>query len=129
MMNSSIRLLIVGLIGLLFSVHLAGMVAAETYRYDASGRLTGVTHDSGLVLRYTYDDNGNLLRRAVSDAMAADINADSTVNAVDVQLVINGALGIDTGEQTDINGDGSITAVDVQLVINAALGIDISGSL
>ncbi len=54
-----------------------------------------------------------------------DIDGDGSVNAVDVQLVINEALGVDTGEEADINGDGSIDAVDVQLVINAALGITI----
>ena len=55
-----------------------------------------------------------------------DIDGDGEVNAVDVQLVINAALGIDIGElDADINGDGQVNAVDVQLVINAALGIDI----
>ena len=128
-MNSNKRLLSVGLIGLLLSVLMPGMSAAETYRYDVLGRLTRVACDTGEVISYTYDANGNILKRAVTDAMAADINGDSSVNAVDVQLVINDVLGIDTGEEADINGDGSIDAVDVQLVINSALGIDISGSL
>jgi len=44
-------------------------------------------------------------------------------NALDVQLVINEDLGIDTGYDCDINGDGAVNALDVQLVINAALGI------
>jgi len=56
-----------------------------------------------------------------------DINGDGQVNAVDVQLVINAALGIDIGGMNaDINGDGQVNAVDVQLVINAALGIEIN---
>jgi len=59
-------------------------------------------------------------------ALAADINRDGVVNAVDVQLVINAALGIDIGGlNADVNGDGFVNAVDVQLVINAALGIAI----
>ena len=128
-MNSCVRISTVGLIALLFAVHPAGAASAETYRYDALGRLMAVTYDSGEVLKYSYDDNGNLLNRAVTDAMAADINGDSSVNAVDVQLTINEVLGIETGEDADINRDGSINAVDVQLVINAALGIEISGSL
>ena len=45
-----------------------------------------------------------------------------------MQLVINEALGISTGLDCDINGDESVNAVDVQLVINAALGIEVSGS-
>ncbi len=56
----------------------------------------------------------------------ADINGDDAINAVDVQLVINAALGIDIGGLiADVNGDTAVNAVDVQLVINAALGIDI----
>ena len=57
-----------------------------------------------------------------------DINGDDVVNAVDVQLVINAALGvaIEQGFDADINGDGQVNAVDIQLVINAALGIDIT---
>jgi len=58
-----------------------------------------------------------------------DINGDGVVNAVDVQLVINAALGLEIGGMNaDINGDGFINAVDVQLVINAALGIEINPS-
>ncbi len=53
----------------------------------------------------------------------ADLNDDDTVDAVDVQLVINGALGISADVATDVNGDDETDAVDVQLVINAALGL------
>jgi len=52
-----------------------------------------------------------------------DIDGNGVVNAVDVQLVINGALGIPVPYNTDITGSGTTNAVDVQLVINAALGI------
>ena len=52
-----------------------------------------------------------------------DINNDSFVNAVDVQLVINAALGIDIPYNADVNNSRTIDAVDVQLVINAALGL------
>ena len=53
----------------------------------------------------------------------ADVNADGVVDAADVQLVINKALGTDVSRNCDINGDGIVTAVDVQLAINAALGL------
>jgi hypothetical protein len=52
-----------------------------------------------------------------------DINQDNSVNAVDVQLVINGALGMDTGYNCDVNVDTLTNAIDVQMVINSALGI------
>jgi len=59
-------------------------------------------------------------------SISADINGDGVVNAVDVQLVINAALGIPSEHNADVNGDGVVNAVDVQLVINAALGIGLN---
>lgn len=54
----------------------------------------------------------------------ADINSDGNVDAVDVQLAINAALGISINPyDADVNGDSSIDAVDIQVVINAALGL------
>jgi len=56
-----------------------------------------------------------------------DINMTGSVDAVDVQLVINAVLGINIDERdADVNNDGAIDALDVQRVINAALGLDIS---
>jgi len=59
----------------------------------------------------------------------ADVNDDGSTNAIDVQLVINEALGLTVDYDCDINGDSSVDAIDVQFVINAVLGIDISASL
>jgi len=69
-----------------------------------------------------------LLGDGTEPGVPGDINGDGQVNAVDVQLVTNAALGIDIGSlfNADINGDGVVNAVDVQLVINAALGIEIN---
>jgi uncharacterized repeat protein (TIGR01451 family) len=50
-----------------------------------------------------------------------DINQDKATNVSDVQLMINGALGMG-GAARDLNGDGLINVVDVQIVINAILG-------
>ena len=58
-----------------------------------------------------------------------DIDRNRSVDAVDVQLVINRVLGLDILWNADINGDETIDAVDVQLVINAALGINITDVL
>lgn len=57
--------------------------------------------------------------------VSADADGSGSVNAVDVQTVINAALGNSGQGVPDINGDGSVNAVDVQLVINGALGIGI----
>ncbi|MBI5090989.1 MAG: hypothetical protein HZB26_00930, partial [Candidatus Hydrogenedentes bacterium] len=51
-----------------------------------------------------------------------EVNGDSHVDAVDVQLVINAALGLTTLYNCDVNG-GGVDATDIQLTINAALGL------
>jgi hypothetical protein len=54
-----------------------------------------------------------------------DINSTGGVDATDVQLVINAALGLDVGGlDADVDNSGGADATDVQLVINAALGIE-----
>lgn len=53
----------------------------------------------------------------------ADVNQDNVIDAVDIQKVINAALGLVITGDADVNRDGSVNAVDVQLVINAALGL------
>lgn len=62
---------------------------------------------------------GTYLDRGV----AGDANSDMLLNAVDVQLVINAALGIVNYAHTDLNNDGKHNAVDVQLIINAVLSL------
>ena len=57
--------------------------------------------------------------------LPADIDGNDVVDAVDVQLAINGALGLSAQLDGDINCDGNVDAVDVQLAINAVLGLEI----
>jgi hypothetical protein len=52
-----------------------------------------------------------------------DVDASGDTDAVDVQLVINAALGIEALPSADIDNNGEVDAVDVQLVINGALGL------
>lgn len=52
-----------------------------------------------------------------------DLNGDGFVNAIDIQLVINAALGLNVTVDADVNDDGAANAVDIQLVVNAALGL------
>lgn len=54
-----------------------------------------------------------------------DVNGDGTVNAQDIQSVINAILGVGTpGTNADVNGDGTVNASDIQAVINSVLGIN-----
>jgi hypothetical protein len=53
-----------------------------------------------------------------------DVNNDNKIDAVDVQLTINAALGIGIGGlNADVNNDGKVDAVDIQITINSALGL------
>jgi len=57
--------------------------------------------------------------------IAGDTDLSGAVDAVDVQLVINGALSLPGPEFTDINYDNATDVIDIQLVINAVLWIKI----
>lgn len=64
---------------------------------------------------------------AAAQHVPGDVNGSGAVDAVDVQLSINAALGISIAPyDADVNNDGAVNAIDVQLVINAALGFSIS---
>jgi hypothetical protein len=55
-------------------------------------------------------------------ALTCDVNGDGTVGVVDVQTMINEALGTLPGVN-DLNQDGLVNIVDIQMVIDAALGM------
>ena len=50
------------------------------------------------------------------------VTGDGTVNALDVQAIVNEALGV-APPINDLNQDGVVNVVDVQIVVNAALGL------
>ena len=54
---------------------------AESYVYDAQGRLVGVTYDDGSRLGYVYDDDGNIVERTTVTAGLADLGVTVGVSA------------------------------------------------
>ncbi len=53
-----------------------------------------------------------------------DVNKDGSVDAADLQHIINSALGLPSeGIDADVSGDGTVNAVDVQMCINKILGV------
>ena len=52
-----------------------------------------------------------------------DIDGDGSVDAADVQLAINAALGLDISGDADMDHNGKVNAVEIQAIINEALGI------
>lgn len=63
------------------------------------------------------------LRTIALHHLTGDVDRSGAVNAIDVQLVVNQVLGIDTGFDCDVNGDGKTNALDIQVVVNAVLGV------
>ena len=68
---------------------------------------------------------------AVGDGCAqnllGDINGDSTINVLDVIIVVNIVLGIEPDdncdlELSDVNGDGILNILDIVIVVNLILG-------
>jgi hypothetical protein len=53
---------------------------------------------------------------------ACDLNGDGAVNAADVQIAINQALGVTACTNASLQANGACNVVDVQRVINASLG-------
>jgi len=52
-----------------------------------------------------------------------DVDGSGTLDASDVQVVINSALQVQACPSCDLDNNGSVDAIDVQLIINAVLGI------
>lgn len=55
---------------------------------------------------------------ALSDG---DVNRDGSVDAVDLQLVVNTVLGLENIEDADVDG-GGVSATDIQHLVNRVLG-------
>lgn len=71
---------------------------------------------------YVYGDIALSPVVTIGQAVKSDVNRDGRVDALDIQRVVNGALGIQLDKTADIDGDGRVTAVDVQHILNATLG-------
>ena len=53
---------------------------------------------------------------------SCDLNADGSVNAVDLQRLANDILGGFAPTGSDVNHDGQVNALDVQVLVNVVLG-------
>jgi len=81
--------------------------------------------DGGKQFSQTYRWSGNYVawrNGPGPTTISCDLNSDSSVNVIDVQLATNQVLGVSTCGSADLNGDGQCTIVDVQRIINTSLG-------
>jgi hypothetical protein len=81
--------------------------------------------------RYAGDDNDSyfddLFLRVLQDesclGILGDLNDDGIINILDVVIIVNIILEMDTSsESADMNGDSSIDVLDVILLVNIILG-------
>lgn len=57
-------------------------------------------------------------------AQACDVNGDDSVNAIDIQAMVNTILGINpSGNEFDLNSDARIDVLDLQILSNVVLGL------
>lgn len=61
----------------------------------------------------------------VADTGYGDLNGDATVNAIDLQMLVNQILGVspEPNPDADLSFDARVDAVDVQLMVNIILGL------
>ncbi|MBI4556019.1 MAG: hypothetical protein HY706_00420 [Candidatus Hydrogenedentes bacterium] len=95
----------------------------ETGTWIVNGQADGFSPSQ---LQATIDDGVTVVGLSLTPGFAArigDVDSSGSVNAVDVQTVINSALGLQSQYDCDLDRNGDVNAVDVQMVINAALGL------
>jgi len=98
-----------GMAGILYRMSSTSFTQSGT-----TGNSQQVTFAPGETLVWAFPANGR---------SSCDLNGDGSVTAVDIQLVVDQALGLAACSTGDVNGDGMCNVVDVQIVIDAALGL------
>ena len=82
----------------------ASALAGTQYRYDALGRLTRVTYDSGVVVQYSYDPAGNHSQVVATGVPVPNLLPVANTDSANVTAAAAGG-GSDTAsvfEETDV---------------------------
>ena len=99
--------------------------AAHVWQLTSSNaiqHLADVSVSNGAITAQLPQQSVTVFVIPVSNPASCDINADGTVNVVDVQLTINQVLGLIPCTTGDLQHNGQCNVIDVQRVVNAALG-------
>ena len=119
-------------------VIVAGNQAPERYEYDPAGRLIRVTYDDSTPIRYTYDNNGNIL--SVIVAVCGDVHpaggGDGDDDILDALRKLKIAVGLVIPDEREMivgdvhpdndsgpDGDGDIDVLDALRDLKAAVGL------
>ena len=97
-------------------------VFAETYTYDAAGRLTGVSYDDGSHITYKYDANSNLLAvetSVPSSLKPGDLDGDGVLdfNTDFPEFLKQFGSTVTPGTPPDFDGDGIVGIVDFSIFL------------
>lgn len=68
-------------------------------------------------------DYSNEVNAITPSSMRGDLNGDSAVNVLDMQLMVNAILGTTNVSGGDLNGDGTNNVLDLQILCNIILGL------
>jgi len=79
--------------------------------YNSSGTQSGYSNEVAKLIT------------AGTPASHCDINADGSVNSMDLQIVINAILAGTNLVNADLNGDGQVNSLDLQILGNVILGL------
>ena len=118
-----------------------GVVALEPARYyiqayDSFGDgwngniLTIIDSESNEVLSYTLEEGSegaseSFTVEPTGCPLLGDVNADGTINVIDIVSIVNGILSTDTTDLMfcgDYNQDGQLNVIDIVGIVNAILG-------
>jgi hypothetical protein len=82
-----------------------------------SGDASGTTNTVSVIMNTPKSVTGVF----VNTILACDVNGDGVANVLDVQALINEALGVQK-PLNDLSGSGAVNVLDIQIELNAALG-------
>ncbi|MAQ43170.1 MAG: hypothetical protein CMG25_01605 [Candidatus Marinimicrobia bacterium] len=91
------------------------------YAYDWAGEDIDLTDDGGAIIAIDSGQFGFLKLNNIQNNMIGDINNDSSIDILDVVLLVNIVLGVDQADGADINQDDLINILDVVQLINIIL--------
>ena len=91
------------------------------FAYDWAGEDIDITNDGGAIIAIDSGQFGFLKVSNVQSDLIGDINNDSSIDVLDVVLLVNVVLGLSQSEGTDINQDSMINILDVVQLINIIL--------
>ena len=105
MNTSSVQLVFVLLLVLTTLLWTNRTASAQSYQYDAAGRVTAALYTSGASIRYTYDAAGNVTRIQHIPAPPAALPPDGVIDTPSDDVTITAGESVDfTGSAVDPDG-------------------------